>query len=128
GEYACHQFDVRTIFVGEIPIPCLAEIPVAPSPLLFAGRHVMIGDMEQSGLRIVFISADKIVVGTDSHVGSWNGNMLVTRNIRAGGVVDFVICSRCNGKSRDVPFAVVKYRVYIGWEYRLVVIIDLYRR
>ncbi len=65
GIDASHQFDVRGEFaigigVGQVPIPGVAEFVVAPSPLFFARRDVMVGDVDEAGLRLVIIAAEEI--------------------------------------------------------------------
>src|SRR5262249_41627794 len=47
GEDAGHEFDVGAVLVGEVPVPGVTELVVAPGPLLFAGRDVMVSDVDE---------------------------------------------------------------------------------
>ena len=40
-----HQFDVGAVGIGEVPVPRITEIVIAPRPLFFARRNVVIGNM-----------------------------------------------------------------------------------
>src|SRR6266436_7780492 len=53
---AGHELDVRAIlafliFVRQVPIPRITELVIAPRPLFFPGRNVMVGIMNNAGLR-----------------------------------------------------------------------------
>ena len=56
-----HQLDVRTVLVSKISVPRPTKISVAPSPLLFTRRDVMVGNMKKTSLYIFFVTAYKIV-------------------------------------------------------------------
>ena len=62
GVDASHEFDVWPVFVGQVAIPGLAELAMAPCPLLFARRDMMIGNVQDTGLLRVIVAADKVVV------------------------------------------------------------------
>ena len=128
GIDAGHQFDIRAVFVRQIAIPRLAEIAAAPCPLLFAGRNVMIRDMQDARLSAVIIAADKVVFGLNRHVGGRHGDVFIARNIHARGVIHFVIRAGGDGKAGNVALAVIKNGVNVGRENRLIVIVDRYRR
>src|SRR5215472_14032226 len=58
GVNARHDFDVGAelaalVGVGQIAVPGITEIVIAPGPLLFAGRNVMVRYMDDAGLRPV---------------------------------------------------------------------------
>src|ERR1700753_1123160 len=62
---ARHDFDVRRKFnarigVGQVAVPRVAKFMVAPGPLFFAGRDVMVGKMDNARLRGIIIAAKKI--------------------------------------------------------------------
>ena len=59
----------------------------------------MVGNMEDSCLFLVVVSAYKIEITLFRHVGGRNRNVLVTGNINAFAVVMFVINTRCDRES-----------------------------
>ena len=62
GKYAGHQLDVWPVRLGQITVPCPAEIRVSPSPLLLSGGNVMIRYMEKSRINPRVIIADKVII------------------------------------------------------------------
>ena len=56
------------------------------------------------------------------------GILLVARDIRAGRVVDLVVRPGRDREVGDVPLAVVHDGVDVGWEDRLVLVVDMHRR
>ncbi|MNC24615.1 hypothetical protein D3C75_726720 [compost metagenome] len=94
-----HQLNVRAIFICQIPVPGLAELPVAPGPLLLAGRDMMVRYMQQACLNAMVIAADKIVIRFVSHIGRRHRDILVAGNIDACGIIHLVIRSCSNRKA-----------------------------
>ena len=45
GVDTSHQFDIRAVLIGQIPVPGLAEITVSPGPLFLSGGNVVVGHM-----------------------------------------------------------------------------------
>ena len=123
-----HQFDIRAVRIRQIAIPGLPEIAVSPSPLLFARRDMMVGYVQDTGTGIIFIAADKIISGTDRHVGRWHGNILIAGDIDTCRIVHLVIGSRSNGIARDIPLSMIEHGVHIAGEDRLVLIVHGNRR
>ena len=67
GVNAGHDFDVGREFAlrvgfGEVAVPRVAELVVAPRPLLLAGRDVVVGDVDDAGLRLVIVAAEEILL------------------------------------------------------------------
>ncbi len=77
GEDSSHQLDVGAVFVGKVPIPCLAEVAASPCPLFLSRADVVIGDMEDACLFPMVIVAHKVVVAVVGHIGGGNRNILV---------------------------------------------------
>src|SRR5690242_6208294 len=50
GKNAAHQFGIGPIRVRQVSIPGFTEISAPPYPLLLAGDHVVIGDVQHAGL------------------------------------------------------------------------------
>jgi hypothetical protein len=80
GVDAGHDFDVRSIFAfdiffREVSIPGVAELVIAPRPLLLAGRNVVVGDVDNARLHLVIITAKEILLAAHAHVGSRHGNV-----------------------------------------------------
>src|SRR5262249_46665526 len=78
------EFDVGAVLVGEVPIPGVTELVVAPGPLLFAGRDVMVSDVDEAGFAFVVVAAAKIFHRADRHVAGWNRNVGVPSQIVRG--------------------------------------------
>ena len=128
GKHAAHQLYVRSVFVGQVTIPGLAKISVTPRPLLLSRSDVMAGNVHQASVGVMFVTAHKIILAADRHVGGGHGNVLVPGNIYSGGVVYLIIGAGSYREARYVSFPVIEYGMYVGWENRLIVIIDRYRR
>src|SRR5580658_1192122 len=67
GVNAGHNFDVgRVLAVGvgvsQIAVPGVTEIMVAPGPLLLSRRDMMVGDVDDAGLRPIIVAAKKILL------------------------------------------------------------------
>ena len=75
---ACHQFKIWTVLIGQISIPCLAEITAAPGPLLFTRRNMMVGNMEQARFHAVIITADKIEIAFSRHIRGRYRQIVIT--------------------------------------------------
>ena len=84
GEDTGHELDVRTVGVGQLRIPCAADLAVPPGPLLLAGRDRRIGPVHEAGVGGVIVSAEERVVGVGDHVRRGHGNVAV--HIDAVGV------------------------------------------
>ena len=86
GVDAGHDFDVRSIFAfdiffREVSIPGVAELVIAPRPLLLAGRDVVVGDVDNARLRRVIVATEEILPAAHAHIGSWHGNVRVKRKV-----------------------------------------------
>ena len=123
AEHAGHQLDIRSVFIGEISVPCAAEIAVAPCPLLFARGNVMIGDMHDAGIRAVIVAADKVIVAVRAHIAGWHRNILVPGDIHARAVIVLVVNARGDGEGRHVSLTVVIDRAYVRREDGLRVVV-----
>ncbi len=83
---ARHQFDVGAEFtlrggVRQIAIPGIAEGMIAPGPLLFARRDVVIRQQHDARLRRMVISSAKILARAQAHVRTRRGNVGIERQI-----------------------------------------------
>ncbi len=81
GKNAGHQLDVRSVVIGQIAIPRVAEFVIAPRPLFFAGRDVMIRKQDQAGALFVIVAAGKIFGRAHSHVAGRHGNVGVPTDV-----------------------------------------------
>ena len=77
---ACHDFDIGGKFaaligVGQIPIPRITEFMIAPCPLFFSGRNVVVRNMDDARLRFVIVAAKKIFLAAHAHVRRGHGNV-----------------------------------------------------
>ena len=57
GINAGHDFDVGAEFaarigIGQVAIPGITKLVIAPGPLFFAGRNMMVGEMDDARLRL----------------------------------------------------------------------------
>ena len=75
--HSCHQFDVGTVFIRKISVPCLTEISASPGPLFLARRYVMICHMQKTCLFAVVVSAYEVKIGVLCHVRCGNRNISV---------------------------------------------------
>ena len=124
GVDAGHQLDVRAVFVGEVAVPGAAEVAVAPGPLLFAGRHVVGGHMEHTGLSVVLVAALEVVARVDAHIRCGHLDVLVVGDVYSGRVVHLVVCAGSDGEGAYGTLAVVEHGVDVRREDALVVVVD----
>ena len=151
GVDAGHQLDVGRVFavgvgVGEVAVPRVAELLVAPRPLFLAGGNVVVRHVNETGLRGVIVAAEEILARTHAHVGGGDGNVRIPRKIvgcapdggriatgplggrhpvtRAGTVVDPVVSPRRARERAHRPLGVIGDVGGIGREKRLVVPVD----
>src|ERR1700744_1177046 len=78
---AGHQFDVWPVVLGKMAVPGIAELMVAPGPLLLPRSDVMVGDMDHPCLRGVVVPAKEIVIGAEDHVAGWNRDVRVPTQV-----------------------------------------------
>ena len=128
GKHSGHQLNIRAVGIGQIPVPCLAEITAAPGPLLLAGRDMMIRNVQDTGLLSVVISAHEVVVRVVCHVGGGHRQIPVPRNIHTFGIVVLIVGSGGNGEPGDVPFAVIHHGGDVRGEDGLGIVVDGNRR
>ncbi len=128
GVDAGHQLDIGAIFVGQIAVPRLAKVAIAPAPLFFARRDVMVGNMQQPTALVVVISADKVVVRFLRHIRGGYRNVFITGDIDARRIVHFVVGAGGDGKSGNIALAVIEYGGDVGWKHALVSIAAFDRR
>ena len=76
--YACHQFNIRAVCICKVPVPGLAKVSAPPSPLLLAGRYVMISYVQKSCLPAIIIAAYKVKIRTFCHIRSWHRDILIS--------------------------------------------------
>ena len=81
-----HEFDVRAVAAAPVGIcqeavPCVAKFVVSPRPLFFAGRDLWVGDMDESGLGAVVVTAEKRLPRSHAHIRGRDGNIGVPREI-----------------------------------------------
>src|SRR5260221_7545809 len=76
----------------------------------------------------MFITTHKIILRTNSNIGSRHRDIGITRDIRTGSVVDLVVSAGCDRKVRDISLSVIKKSIDIKRKYRLIGFVDLYRR
>src|ERR1051326_8779052 len=97
---ARHYFDIRSVcasavFLGEISVPRVAKIVVAPGPLLFTGGNVMTGDMNNPTFRNVIVTAKEIFFASDAHVAARSRNVGVPGEVVGRVVACCVLCVAC---------------------------------
>src|SRR5262249_8268471 len=68
----------------EVAVPGVAKFLVAPGPLLLTGRNVMVGIMDNPGLGVIVVSAEKILFASHAHIGSGHGNVGVEGEVIGG--------------------------------------------
>ena len=127
GEHAGHQFNVRPVRVGQVAVPGAAEIAVAPGPLFFARRHMVVRHMKQPGLAGFVVVAHKVKVRVGRHVGGRDRHVLVARDVHPRRVVALVVFAGRNREGRDRAPAVVHDGVHVGRKDRVGVIVDRHR-
>ena len=69
-----HDLDVGAelsarVRVGEVAVPRVAELVIAPGPLLLAGRNVVISNVHEARLGRVIIAAEEVLLRAHAHVG-----------------------------------------------------------
>ena len=121
--HAGHQFDVRAVLIGQVTVPCLAEVAVAPCPLFLARRDMMVGHVQQAAAYIFFITAHKVIFGLDGHVRGGHGDILVFGDIHPCRVILLVIDSRSDGERGYITLAVVEHSIDVGREHRVVMVV-----
>ena len=124
---ACHQFDIRTVLIGQCKVPCFAEFSASPGPLLFPGSNMMICHVQKSCLFSVIIFPDKIIIRTVCHIGGGNRNIFILCDIHMIVFV-LIVGSLRIGETDNIPLAVVIYRRHILRKYGDGVIIYRYCR
>ena len=123
-----HQFDVRSVLVSQITVPCTAEITVSPCPLLFARRNMMICHMKHTCTSVVFVATLKVVTGVDSHIRSRNFDILIVRNVYSGRIVHLIISTRCYREAGYGTLSMIEHRIDVGRKYTLIVVVHRYGR
>ena len=83
----------------------------------------MVCHMQDTGTGIIFITANKVIFGTDRHIGSRDRYILITGNIHTCGIIHLIISARCNRITGNIPFAMIEYSIHIGRKHRLIGII-----
>ena len=78
----CHNFDIggeltARISIGQIAIPGIPEFVITPGPLLFAWCDVMVGIMDDAGLRGVIVATEEIFPAAHAHVGGGDGDICI---------------------------------------------------
>ena len=114
GITACHQFDVRTVFIGKVTVPGFAEVTAAPCPLLLSGRNMVVSYVQDTGAYTFIVTAYKIKVRSGSHIRGWNRQIAVSGNIYAPRIIHFIVGACGNWEGRNISFAMVHNRSYIG--------------
>ena len=61
GEDAGHQLDVRPVLVGQLAVPGVAELVVAPGPLLLAGTDGVVGPVHEALAGGVVVAAEEVL-------------------------------------------------------------------
>src|SRR5215472_242875 len=84
GEDASHEFDVRAVLVGEVPVPGVTKFVVAPRPLLLSRGDVMISDVDEASSTFVVVAAAKIFHRSDSHVAGGHRDVGVPSQVVCG--------------------------------------------
>ena len=84
GKYARHEFDVRAVLVGQVAVPRVAELVVAPGPLLLARGKVVIGDVHEARLPGVIVAAEEVLARPQRHVRGGHGNIRVPGKVMGG--------------------------------------------
>ena len=126
-ENASHQLDIRPAVVGKFAVPRPAELVISPSPLLFAGADVFVGDMHEAALRVVVVATEEILLRLADHVARWHRNVFIPGQIvraRAGCVIDAVIEILRDRERRHSAHRVVGDIVDIRGEKTLVIFVD----
>ena len=112
---ACHQFDIRTVLVGQCKVPCFAEFSASPGPLFFPRGNMVIRHMQKSCLFSVIVLPDKIIIRTVCHIGGGNRNIFILCDIHMIVFV-LIVGSLRIGEADNIPLAVVIDRRHILWK------------
>ena len=124
---ACHQFDIRTVLIGQCKVPCFAEFSASPGPLFFPRGNMVIRHMQKSCLFSVIVLPDKIIIRTVCHIGGGNRNIFILCDIHMIVFV-LIVGSLRIGEADNIPLAVVIDRRHILRKYGDGVIIYRYCR
>ena len=89
---------------------------------------MMVCDMQDAGTGIVLVTADEIILGTDSHVGSGHRNILITGDIDTRRIIHLIIGSGRNRITGNITFAMIEHGIHIARKDRLVMFVDRHRR
>ena len=84
----------------------------------------MICYVQKSGVQLLVIVSDKVIVGVGCHIRSRHFNIPVAGNVDTCGIIIFVILSCCNRESGDCTFSMIHNCVNIRWKYRICIVID----
>lgn len=82
--------------------------------------------MQKAGLAHVIVAAKKVIVRGMDHIGGWDGNIGIARNIHARRIINLIIRAGRYGKAGDIALAMIENRVDIGRENRLGLFIALF--
>src|SRR6185312_9120456 len=63
GVHTCHQLDVWTGVVGETAVPGIAELMIAPRPLLLSRRDVVVCHVHHTRLHGVVVPSKEVFFG-----------------------------------------------------------------
>ena len=116
GIHTAHQFDVRTVAVGEVSIPGPTEITAAPGPLLLSGRNVMIRDVQKARTDLIIIAADEIEIGFLRHVGGRYRDVLIAGNIDTGTVIMLIVNTGRDREAGNVALSMIHHGMHIRRE------------
>lgn len=81
GVHPRHQFDVRAVLVGQIAVPGIPELMIAPCPLFLAGGNMMIGHMDDARLPGMIVAAEEVLLRPHAHVGCGHRYVGIPRQI-----------------------------------------------
>ena len=120
-----HQFEVMPILVGENLVPHVSARVVSPEEELLARYHMAVGHMHRPGILRVIISGEEL------HLASPREDRTrVACIVRPTGKVCLLSASQhcfAHWPAREVHLAMVCTKLYIGWEYHLVMFVAMYR-
>ncbi len=151
-EDAGHEFDVGRVFAlgvgfGKLAVPSVAEFMITPGPLFFAGRDVVIGEVNDARGGAVIVATEEILLRTHDHVGRGHGDVGIPGKIirgvgpgrrvelarlfggrhavaGAGGVIHAVVTSGRKREGVGRALGVVGDVGDVRWEERLVMLVD----
>ena len=110
-----HELDVGAVGVGELAVPRAPDRPVAPGPLLLAGRDRVVGPVHETGRGVMVVATEEVVDGVGDHVRGRHRDVAVDveavrlRSLRGHerGVVDPVVRTVGAGEGADRAARVV---------------------